>query len=434
MPSPSSAHRVAAVAVRGRAWLWRSLPASAAASRRASLDAANAPGWWHGRDLEERMSVLGAKSTAFLQRWLSKTWSELSAAPPGTLKHYMHRGASAVLAREDPDEAFFKSLPSRDAPLEVDVPENVPEKLARRRLRLLASSRASAHRRGLALWALSVPPQIPLLALPLPNVTIYYSVYRAWSHARALQGIRTLKHAIEDMDARQLAEHAQRMRDLSCGASETRQGADGADVEPRGDVPNPGSVLIPSRLERLAEAIHLRRISGALRARRLRERDESLFKGWNAEEGKADAGEESREDNADAGEASKGDAAEAAAADAGLAQPASEPSSPAAPRSSPAPPSYLSSALPCASSFLSANELLDRVLSTPPELRFASNAALPEIAPGASELAPEDVLASARALGDGGLVDAVKKTLDRQRKAEGLAEAQGWAAPTDKQG
>ncbi|KAJ9521118.1 hypothetical protein QJQ45_022869, partial [Haematococcus lacustris] len=74
--------------------------------------------------------------------------------------------------------------------LEVIYPASLSEVLVRRRLRLLALRNNARHRRG--------------LLTPLPNVTIYYSVYRLVSHYRALQGANCLQAALSNPDSTQL--------------------------------------------------------------------------------------------------------------------------------------------------------------------------------------------------------------------------------------
>ncbi len=50
--------------------------------------------------------------------------------------------------------------------------------LVRRRLRIVSLHRAAFHRRRILGWGLATVPQLPLLVTPLPNVTVYYSIYR----------------------------------------------------------------------------------------------------------------------------------------------------------------------------------------------------------------------------------------------------------------
>jgi hypothetical protein len=68
------------------------------------------------------------------------------------------------------------------------VQASLPERLVRRRLRLLAAKAAPFHASRLRLWAAILLPQIPLIPLPLPNVTIYYTIWRIASNRSAGRG------------------------------------------------------------------------------------------------------------------------------------------------------------------------------------------------------------------------------------------------------
>ncbi len=47
-------------------------------------------------------------------------------------------------------------------------------------------------------WTLASVPQLPLMVTPLPNVTLYYSLYRAVSHYQAWGGAATLQAAFDN--------------------------------------------------------------------------------------------------------------------------------------------------------------------------------------------------------------------------------------------
>ena len=66
--------------------------------------------------------------------------------------------------------------------------ESLPEALVRRHLRRLAAQRQPFHRKRFLLWISAIIPQIPILPLPLPNVTIYYTLWRISSHYSASTG------------------------------------------------------------------------------------------------------------------------------------------------------------------------------------------------------------------------------------------------------
>jgi hypothetical protein len=66
--------------------------------------------------------------------------------------------------------------------------EGMKQALVRRRLRLLAARRQPFHHQRFLYWIAALVPQIPILPLPLPNVTIYYTIWRIVSHQSASTG------------------------------------------------------------------------------------------------------------------------------------------------------------------------------------------------------------------------------------------------------
>ena len=47
---------------------------------------------------------------------------------------------------------------------------------------------------------------------PLPNLTVYYTGYRIYSHFRALQGAKALDHGLAQLNSRQLRELRDQVR------------------------------------------------------------------------------------------------------------------------------------------------------------------------------------------------------------------------------
>jgi hypothetical protein len=187
-----------------RHWLchaWQADPAAAAAA----TAAAPRRSWRDGQNLEERFGILADSLADRLSARLLAEWRKLEAAAEGSLRGRAYRAAQAVLAREPPEEAFFKAVPSEPgAELEVAYPASLSKRLVRRRLRAAAAAARRRHRRLLLGWALAAAPQAPLLLTPLPNVTVYYTGYRIYSHWRALQGARALDRAFAAADSAQL--------------------------------------------------------------------------------------------------------------------------------------------------------------------------------------------------------------------------------------
>lgn len=105
----------------------------------------------------------------------------------------------------------MKSVPLDGGVLDVTYPSHLPERLVRRRLRLLALQGRARHRKGILLWSLAFLPQMPLMLTPLPNISVYYSLYRIWSHSRALKGSFMLSHGFSALDAKQLVDLRERL-------------------------------------------------------------------------------------------------------------------------------------------------------------------------------------------------------------------------------
>jgi hypothetical protein len=160
--------------------------------------------WADGFNLEDKMEIMNQKLSNTMYQKFAKEWRKLEAAKPGTLKNWAYKLAQRVLSREDPRESFLKSVPTDGGILDIQYPDVFPEKLVRRRLRLIARQGRSHHRKGLILWSILLVPQMPLMVTPLPNITVYYTLYRIWSHSRALQGSFVLDHGFCALDAKQL--------------------------------------------------------------------------------------------------------------------------------------------------------------------------------------------------------------------------------------
>lgn len=208
-----SATRAVVLPIFRRYWLWHawqegSSKSVAAASRASSKTAAAATGpprsWREGINLEEKAQLLGQHATRWVQGKLWAEWRKLETAPEGSLRNRGYRMAQAVLAREDPRETFLKSIPAKPGPMEVIYPTAFREKLVRRRLRHVAAEGRRRHMTRLVWWSLAMVPQLPLMVTPLPNLTVYYTGYRIYSHLRALQGAKALEQNLEQLNSKQL--------------------------------------------------------------------------------------------------------------------------------------------------------------------------------------------------------------------------------------
>lgn len=184
-------------------WLWHSLDGAAASAAAAALPKALAD-WRSGANLEEKFHLMGQHLSRWFQQRLQSEWQKLKVAPDGSLRNWGFKMAQAVLSREDPRETFFKCLPAEQAPVEFTYPDAFQERLVRRRLRHIAADGLRVHRTRLVWWMLAIVPQVPLMVTPLPNITVYYTGYRIYSHYRALQGIKTLEKSLTELDSQQL--------------------------------------------------------------------------------------------------------------------------------------------------------------------------------------------------------------------------------------
>lgn len=199
-----------------RYWLWHSWEisnsgaiasrAAAASTTPASLQATHleTKTWRDGHTLEERFALAGDQLLNKFQQRLGAEWHKLESARDGSLRNRMYRLAQAVLSREDPQETFLKSVPTDHTEMLVLYPGSCKERLVRRRLRLLALQGKRRHRRRIFWWSLAMVPQIPLMVTPLPNITVYYTLYRLYSHIRALQGSKSLEKGFTALDSQQL--------------------------------------------------------------------------------------------------------------------------------------------------------------------------------------------------------------------------------------
>ncbi|KAG1672248.1 hypothetical protein FOA52_002950 [Chlamydomonas sp. UWO 241] len=161
------------------------------------------------------------------QRWVGRAWAEASrkvdtsvkqqwheikVAKEGSFRSYLRMLAKFVLAQEHPDETFLKSLPPDTRTIEIMYPSSMDASRVRRHLRMMALRRSAMHRRRILGWTLMTLPQAPLMLTPLPNVTVYFSVYRLLSNFQAMQGANVLRSALERAEAAEQQKRASRSR------------------------------------------------------------------------------------------------------------------------------------------------------------------------------------------------------------------------------
>lgn len=81
--------------------------------------------------------------------------------------------------------------------------DSVRPAAVRRRLALVARFHERHHQRLFALSAFGVAPMLPLMATPLPNVPLYYVVYRVLSHRNAWRGAQAIRAVLRQHAAGQ---------------------------------------------------------------------------------------------------------------------------------------------------------------------------------------------------------------------------------------
>lgn len=98
-----------------------------------------------------------------------------------------------LLNRLPAEEQFLKTVPKDTPEVELVFPSSLNPRLVRRRLRYLAH-RGTVYHRKLLYGSISILPFSVLLGiLPAPNVFLFWNLFRAHAHWRALQSSTRLK-------------------------------------------------------------------------------------------------------------------------------------------------------------------------------------------------------------------------------------------------
>lgn len=134
----------------------------------------------------------------FVSLKMNKGWTSLEKAPQGTFKNKIHGLGLRLLARVKPSEIFFKSISKEITDVEVTYPSSLNARLVRQRLRHIAKRGTIIHRNYFYGSALLVPLTSVLMVLPLPNIAFFWTLFRTYSHWRALQGSEKLLQLVSD--------------------------------------------------------------------------------------------------------------------------------------------------------------------------------------------------------------------------------------------
>jgi len=155
----------------------------------------------------------------------TELWGGLGKAPEGNWKRRIFVYGEYLLDRIDFEEYSLKSFdpslgpkigqlrrenPDKDPAL-VQIPLYFPSAVYSAHALLsplshmqsLLAKRGPQHRRGFYIWLLVAPLTIPFALIPIiPNLPLFYAVWRAWSHYRVwkaseyMQGLIESQHVI----------------------------------------------------------------------------------------------------------------------------------------------------------------------------------------------------------------------------------------------
>jgi len=189
-------------------------------------------------------------------------WHAASMARRGTLSNYTYRFGQWAMSLAHHDETFLNSVPPAALEMELIFPASMQERYVRRRLRLLIRGRMEYHKCWALIWGALTVPQLPLLITPIPNLPIYFSLYRTWSHYRAWRGAGSLQHIIVDIDARQLQRLRRALLEMQAGGKPLPSGGWPAELIAQGprfwerlQPPTPGVVACFTKSHALEEII-----------------------------------------------------------------------------------------------------------------------------------------------------------------------------------
>jgi len=140
------------------------------------------------------------------QRWiqtLGNTWEGLSKHEPGSLRHRLYLAGSGVLNKLPHEEWFLKSIPTtganaEESPLLVQcyhTPLTTSE-FVREDLAQLVSAKRKTHFWYMVGSVLALPLGILFALVPLPNLPLFYILYRMYCHWLAFKGARHLQRLL----------------------------------------------------------------------------------------------------------------------------------------------------------------------------------------------------------------------------------------------
>ncbi|OLL26134.1 hypothetical protein NEOLI_000640 [Neolecta irregularis DAH-3] len=138
--------------------------------------------------LETQSSLLDRASAKAARFWDSWSTSEVA------WKKKVTRTGQNLLDRIDFEEYSLKAIPSSLLKVKDPIPLLHPSFSEPTPIFLALDSRRPLHIKWLCIWLAAMPLTLPLALVPvIPNLPGFYATYRAWSHYKAIDGLKTLK-------------------------------------------------------------------------------------------------------------------------------------------------------------------------------------------------------------------------------------------------
>ncbi|XVF87004.1 hypothetical protein PTKIN_Ptkin18bG0085700 [Pterospermum kingtungense] len=134
----------------------------------------------------------------FVSNKMNKAWMGLEKAPEGSFKNKLHGLGLKLLARVKPSEILLKSITKDVTNVQITYPSSLNARLVRRRLRQIALRGTVIHRKYFYGSVSLLPVTAAFSVLPLPNVPLFWILFRSYSHWRALQGSEKLLQLVSD--------------------------------------------------------------------------------------------------------------------------------------------------------------------------------------------------------------------------------------------
>nr|CAG8470757.1 11818_t:CDS:2 [Entrophospora candida] len=143
----------------------------------------------------------------------ARKWKELSYAEKKSIKGRVYNAGQKLLDRMDYQEYFLKSIPIReervvDGDVNKDdkskVPLLYPSKVVTPNqiilnIEQLLERKIPYHRRYMIYSGLCLPLSATFTLVPiLPNIPLFYNLFRLYSHYKAYKGATHLQHIIND--------------------------------------------------------------------------------------------------------------------------------------------------------------------------------------------------------------------------------------------